>query len=66
MDQFPLPSFIENRRPERRGKKTPKPRTSQLCSEGNLLAVSMEAGVGYGFLVLITLLVSVLAGDHQV
>ena len=43
----------------------PNPSTSQLCSEGKLLPVSLEAGVGYSSLVLATLLVSVLAGDLQ-
>lgn len=59
--------FLRVQQSRKEGGGTQNLRTSQLCTEGNLLAVSLEAGVGYGSLVLTTaLLVSVPAGDLQV
>lgn len=58
--------FFKSTADQKGGGDTQNPRTSQVCSEDNLLAVSLEADVGYGSLVLTTLLVSVLAGDIQV
>ena len=41
--------FLRVQQARKEGKNTQNPRTSQLCTEGNLLAVSLEAGVGLGF-----------------